>query len=157
MKKILSTILATVLLCAVVVSVSSCTIIDTVKSYFVSMEKIEEKCEELEREGEIDGYTYSKLTNTITVKGDDWDDVCVITEYDTKSEAELAYSKLYKARQEAEELFEELKEGAKEYGRELDMDFEDFLEEYNYDVPSYLKRYDTIVVYGDEELCKKVV
>ena len=47
MKKILSALLVAAMLLTVAVSMASCAPIDFVKGFFVSMEKIEEKCEEL--------------------------------------------------------------------------------------------------------------
>ena len=145
------------MLLTVAVSMASCAPIDFVKGFLVDMDKIEEKCDKLEKEGEIDGYTYSKVTNTITVKGDDFDEICVIQEFEEKEDAQKAYDKLMEKREEAEKLFEELKDGAKKLGREFDVDFDDFLEEYGLEKYGYVKKYGNIVVYGTEDLCKKVI
>ena len=159
MKKILSTLLAVAMLLTVAVSMTSCFVtdaVDTVKGWFITMEKIEEKCKELEREGEIDGYTYSKVANTITVYGDDKDEVCYIVEFKNEEQAKEAYEEFNEELEEAKKLFEELKEGASELGNKFDLDFDDVLEYYGFDV-GYVKRFGTIVVYGDEDLCKEII
>ena len=159
MKKILSTLLAVGILMTAAVSMTSCFVtdaVDTVKGWFITMEKIEEKCEKLEREGEIDGYTYSKLTNTITVYGDDKDEVCYIVEFKNEEQAKEAYEEYNEELEEAKELFEDLKEGASELGYKFDLDFDDFLEDYGFDI-GYCKRFGTIVIYGNEDLCKEII
>ena len=73
-----------------------------------------------------------------------------------KEQAKEAYEEYNEELEEAKELFEDLKEGASELGYKFDLDFDDFLEDYGFDI-GYCKRFGTIVIYGNEDLCKEII